>query len=502
MTQSAYEKLVYRLEGTSKADPAAFRVRVFLLACLFPLVFWVVPVLAAYLFWEFSELNGGALALGLALSLLSVALLQSALLRYCQLQLAPRDGKSFRRRDLPALFDLADRIAGKLKGPGLDRLVISTRGDAEIRYCRHDGLLGAKQRVLVVGLPYLLAMPMREVTALLVHELAHLALTHGFLGRWIYRQRLGLSRIHAWLSLRAAPHLLGRLALAFCRMLLIHYRAYTFVLIRQLEHEADAAALTLAGEDAHAGRLIRQNLFTRWLDKVYWPKFLAQADDLDVPEQLPFAAMQQALPGVHEDWARLDALLAAMREDATLDDPHPCLQERLDVLERKPSLPAPPQQSAAEALFGSGLDALVADLDQLWWQGYRPDWQAQFRRRERDRQRADELASQPAEELSSDALFELAQLRYRLGERKPALALLRLLLERRDAPKAQACLLRGKIMLRAGDRRGLEALLEAVRTDGALASDCLRTGRDYLRRHPSVISAGQWENAVQMACSA
>lgn len=496
MDANTYEHLVFRLEGASKDDPAAFRFKVLLISSLAYVVLFLVLLglaWAVYLLYQVAMTQHHGYSLfKVGLLVLTLLPLFGVTLSTFLTRLPPPEGRELSRAEAPRVFELIDKIQRKLKGPKIDHVLIDERYNAAICQVPRLGLFGWHRNYLIIGLPYLLGTPTREAIATLAHEYGHLTGEHGKTGSWIYRQRLTFGAIRDKLASSAEGNWINDLMAAALDRFAPYYNAYTFVLSRQQEYEADATASRIAGEAVNASGLVRDTLLGRWIENIFWPRLYAQADEVEVPRFMPFTAMRTAIGLSYEDWAKPEHLRAALKDESGLLDTHPCLRERLEAMDCKASLPPPLEHSAGESLLGASLRTLIDEFDERWWQAHRADWQRHFRRHTEERQRLAALATRDIAGMTSEELYELAQLQYRHADRQAALFSVSQLLERQDAPAARASLLKGKIMLRLGDRQGLDWLVQAMHAEPGLSDEALRAGYTFLQRAFSQAAAEEW----------
>src|SRR6185436_16016968 len=108
------------------------------------------------------------------------------------------------------------------------------------------GMFGWRTNYLVVGLPLLKAIGPDEFRAVLAHEFGHLSGRHGKFSGWIYRQRESwiqiLTRVHQ------ERHYASFIFEWFLKWYAPYFNAYSFVLARAQEYEADSFAVDLAGK--------------------------------------------------------------------------------------------------------------------------------------------------------------------------------------------------------------------------------------------------------------
>ena len=107
---------------------------------------------------------------------------------------------------------------------------------------------------LVLGLPLMAGLPRAQFRAILAHELAHASRYHGRFGSWIYRLRTTWDSVLSYVT--EERHWTRVLLDVFLKHYVPYFDAYSFVLIRNHELEADRAAVELAGRDAHGQALV------------------------------------------------------------------------------------------------------------------------------------------------------------------------------------------------------------------------------------------------------
>ena len=113
--------------------------------------------------------------------------------------------------------------------------------------------------------------------ATVAHEYGHLCGDHGKMGAWIYRQRRTLLALYEQVEDMSESSWAHELMYNVLRRFMPRYDAYTFVLSRQQEYEADKTASEIAGAKHNATGLIRDELLARWIGENFWPTFYKQA---------------------------------------------------------------------------------------------------------------------------------------------------------------------------------------------------------------------------------
>lgn len=503
MDQEEFSWMVNRLEAEAANRPAAFRAKVILISCAAYIVLFVALALYAsfvVMGWIYLADNGMWVhKAGFALATLAALPVFYGVLRTLLTPLAPPTGRVLTHAEAPVLFDLLDKMRRRLKGPPIHHVLVDEEYNASICQLPRWGLVGPVTNYLTIGLPYMLGGQTSEIMSVVAHEYGHLCGAHGKLHAWIYRQRSTLEAVYrnvgtsdnespwhammAWLLDRFMPY----------------HDAYTFVLARQDEYEADRTASGLAGPDAGANGLVRSTLQGRWFHENFWPRLYLQADTRERPAFMPYQAMHTAFKMSYADWATEERLKQAWQVESNAHDTHPCLRDRVEALGLQARLPQPITANAASALLGSSAKILVDEFDRVWWERESRDWGARRRHVERSRGRLDELANMPLESLLLHELQELAMLQADVESMHAAKRTLEHLLRQPGGPFPKAEYTYGQIVLRHGDSRGLDYLRSAARNDRRLADDALRVAYSYLLDKRGQEAAQDWVNETMQA---
>jgi len=499
MDDNRYEYLVRRFELDAHHSPATFRSKVLLVSSLayvaLALVLLLVIALGFTAFYWLRDSRNVWVMIHLGLFALFLVGLLYTVLRAFLTRLSPPEGREITRAEAPKLFELIDRIQRKQKGPPLHRVVVDRSFNAAIAQVPRFGLFGGHRNHLILGLPYLYAMAPREMAATLAHEYGHLSGAHGKLGAWVYRQRLTFGALMDKVS-GSEGNWLDSLLHTGLRRFAPYFNAYTFVLSRQDEYQADAAAGRTVGHAAAATGLCRGELLADWIDEAFWPRLYAQAAHHPKPLFPPYSSMRTAFSASHLDWCNQERLNAALLRKSSLDDTHPCLRDRLEALEIPPSLPAPVEKSAAEALLGNFAHALAKEFDQAWWEEEKSAWLTHHREQRDSRQRIAELSPRPLESLSPFELQEYGGALVNCDRAAEALPVFKHLLQRPDGPFPRARMHYGRLLMEAGDMRGVDELAQAALEDHSLAERCLQFGYVFLCRKEGEEEAERWAEAL------
>jgi Zn-dependent protease with chaperone function len=409
MSEAERRALVARLETFAQRAPKAYRMRLALLAAL-----------------GFCVLGGAvALALGLSAGLIALLLVISPLLlvklakvvwipigfgwlvlRALWVRFEPPPGRPLAPGEAPRLVAEVERLRRAAGAPRLSGILIDDDLNAAAASVpRVLGLLGHRH-YLVLGLPLMQLLDPAQFASVIAHEFGHFGGGHGRFSGWIHRVRLSWYRVLDGLAARGAWA--SRVFERFFRWYAPYFDAYSFVLARQNEYQADAMAARLAGADVAGSALIRVNVGAARLEHDFWPSVIdANRERAEPPDRL-LRDMATALRSPHpQDDARLAVQLTAR---AGVHDTHPTLVQRLQALGVAAMVAPPPERSAAEVLLGDLLPSLEAAFSEDWRLRIGDGWRERYRAHADDCDRLAALESgsvrTPAETVEYAALVE------------------------------------------------------------------------------------------------
>jgi len=474
-TLAEYQDLVHAAEALAAVRPQAYRLRVAGLAALG--IGYVLLMLAGTLALVAAAVAAIVVSKSVALVKLAWVPLAFAFViaRSLWVRLPPPAGEPVRPEEAPALFAEIELVRQRMNARRIHSVVLTPDFNAAVSQVPRLGILGWPKNHLILGLPLLAALTPEQFRAVLAHEFGHLARNHARFGNWIYRIR------QVWGQLLGALEAKGgrttRLFTRFFDWYGPYFNAYSFVLARANEYEADDASARVAGASNAAAALTAVYAKAEYAERRYWGDFYAAATTRPEPPEQPFARYLAALRTVPADAAR-EGVAAALARRTTLENTHPSLADRLRALgEPAPALTSV-ERSAAEALLGPLLARLVDSTEAQWREGIGEAWRDHHRRMTETHERMAELATSTPQTLDDDALFELAVLSERTGDAGAARNLLETLLARRP-DHAAARFMRGRMRLAADDDGGVEDVEHSMRVDEA----ALEAGSELLYRH-------------------
>lgn len=481
MNNQQFDALVRRLEAEATAAPRAYKARVLALALVGYLYIGAVLALMFALIgacvWIMATTQGTQA--GLVKVVIGLLVFAGVIAKSLWVTFEPPAGRRLTRDEAPRLFEEAEEIRRALDAPRADVVLLSDEYNASVAQVPRLGIFGFPRNYLKVGLPLLAALPAAQVRAVLAHEFAHLSGAHGRFGNWIYRVRTSWYQLMQRLDERGS-----RASVIFKRFFdwyAPYFGAYTFVLMRQHEYEADRLAATVVGADAMAQTLVDLNVRGDFLESRFWPAVWKGAErgesaPGDVYARLARESCERLEADVAEEWRT-----GALKRRTDTDDTHPALRDRLAALLRRevgPERGAPDASvrfdaPAAAHYLGASHAPLSAELARGWQAAVVDAWHQRGEEAREGRERlADLRAKLAAGPLDLEEQWQLASWTEDLEGAAAALPLYRALLDRTpDNPAARFAV--GRLMLGAGDESGIALVEDAMaRDDDAVLPGC------------------------------
>jgi Peptidase family M48 len=387
--------------------------------------------------------------------------------------------------DAPALFaaldDVLQRMAHTKNGRTEYALVhsVSIDGsfDTKLYQVARRGVFGGFENHLHLGVPLLAALSIAELKAVLAHEIGHFGGEQERFAAWVYRQRA------VWRALQTRfenPSTLGEQALAkFFLWYAAYFRAYSFVVARNLEYSADRAAAKATHPGAVANALTKLALMRRFLDQDFWPRLMSQVEAAPEPPYLPYSMMPRAFGMGLKQWSRQEWLEKCLRIMPAEGDTHPSLGDRFAALNIEPAPPTYSADRSSLSLFGTQSAAILKWCDQAWLKENGIAWRQRHKAIGELKWKISEYERTPASELPAEDLWQKILLLLDLGDDASATEELRMLVTR-EPSMAKAQLMLGKLLLRAGDEQGLKNLQAAAKHDTNIIEEAAGAGYTYL----------------------
>lgn len=460
MTREKFDAIVARLTVSARRNPQVYQVKVALLAFAGYAYLGLMLLLAL-----------GVLGL-MGLLLLSgkgiyfvikggwiVLLFAGAILRGLWVRFPQPEGRRVTPEEAPMLFATLDEFRRAMQGPRVHVVLVTNDFNASVVQVPRLGIFGFHRNYLIVGLPFMETMSPAEFKAVLAHEYGHLSSAHGKFNNWIYRQRTAWARI---VDLMVERNQGDWVILPFLRRFAPYFNAYSFVLARANEYEADRASVRLTDARTTASALLRSELFGQYLGEKVYPAFHRQAWHAPQPalawsEHLRRELKSGPAPADLNRWT----LRATTRRTDSMDT-HPALLDRIAAVGVAPELAPVRGPSSASVLLGEvTARQLHAEFDRRWQEENRDAWRARYEQAQQARKKLADLEARTGwTRLSWDEAWEQAALVEQLRSPDEALPLFQAL-RARDPMHAGAAVAVGRLLLARGDAGG-EALLEGA----------------------------------------
>lgn len=493
MKYEKYVSLIKTLEDYAEKNPKSYQYRVaglaflgysyilgLILLCIFlPLLF----VIAAILNFEivvrviFPLLKLWFILIPGAVIFFS---LLSGAIRSLTAKVPEPSGNEIERRDAPELFDFVEKTCQKLEAQRPEKILVNDEFNASIITTPRFGIFGRKV-YLNLGLPLMYAISPEQFQAVLTHEIGHISGKHGAFSKWAYQLHEAWNRFIE--SQELQEHKLSFLYEKFVNWFFPYFSAYSFVLMRRHEREADDYTVQLVGAQPLGEALINLEVKGAMLSQEFWKQIFEENTKLDKPPTELFSRM--ALSFRHQNVEKEKQNLEKFVEVKTdYSDTHPSLAERLKTIGywktgELPALPEPIKTNAAENFFGKSLEDYKQRFDREWQEKISVKWKDNYEYLQKSQKRLDELAEK--ETLTVEELFEKLNL---VGEKEgsaAALPIARQVLEI-EPNHADANYILGGILLEQDDESGLKYLNKAMHLESRLKLPASEVAFNYLRR--------------------
>jgi Zn-dependent protease with chaperone function len=467
MDNAKFRALVARLERSAAERPGAYRLEVGGLAALgYVYVFAVLALLVAMLIGLVALAaqvrGGGGLAGKLALP---IAFVLYAIVRALWVRIPPPEGLALERTEARKLFQTIDAISAALAAPRFDHVLLTDDFNASVVQVPRLGIFGWQQNYLILGLPLMQALTPDQFRAVLAHEMGHLSGNHSRFRGWIYRVRQTWGTMLGRLEAQGSG--LGQLLFTrFLRWYAPFFNAYSFVLARSNEYEADRCSAEVAGAENAGAALVRLQIAHRFLAESYWPSVYREVAGSAEPPAAVYRGLADALRDqlpARDIGAWTDE---ALRRPTDYGDTHPSLADRLVALNvsadgARRLAGSTAGVSAAACYLGARAASLTRTLEQAWRDGVAAQWAARHHAVQEARGRLAELDSRAGNGgLTPEEQWERVGLTAEF-DHLAALPLAEALLDG-DTDHAGARMFVGRSLLEQGDERGVRHLEVAM----------------------------------------
>lgn len=482
MKYEQYTSLIEKLEDYAKENPKGYEWRVAALGALgygyflgLFFLFIILPILLVGLVIAVPQLLWILLKFGIKIVLFLIVALFGFLKVFWDVlgafwtKIPAPEGTEIFRADAPKLFEKVEQICEFLKSPRPNHILLIEDFNAAVITVPRFGLFG-KKVYLLIGLPLMQAITPEQFEAVLAHEIGHISGKHSRFSTWAYRLKETWGRFVA--SQEAEGNNLSFLYASFLNWYIPYFNAYSFVLCRRQEREADEFAVQYVGAKPLGEALINLEIKTRHLSQKFWKDVLDEAANDKTPPKELFTRMAMAFRET-DKIQDLKNLSKAVAINTDYNDSHPSLAERLKTMgywqnTDLPSLPSEAIETASCRYLGNLEEKYAVLFNQLWQERVKEEWQNRHDFLLDLQKRLDELDEKSKnEELSSDELYEKASLvAEKFGEKKSLPILLDIIEKFPEYANAQYAV--GIILLNDDDERGINYIEKAIQIDKTL----------------------------------
>lgn len=510
MKYDQYVSLIQDLEVSAAKNRRAYELKILLLIAVgygyffgLLLLFFVPIPVVALLLWQAPEQVWRLVLIGAKLWWILVPGLAvyfgfiGAALKSITARLPDPAGVELKRSDAPELFDFVDRTCKELKAKRPSKVLLTDEFNAAVSTMPRFGIFGQKV-ILLLGLPLMKALSPDQFKAVLAHEIGHISGKHGGFAKWAYQMREAWGRLIE--SQDETDHRFSALYKKFVEWFFPYFTAYSFVLMREHEKDADREAAKLAGARALGEALISIETKGARLQDDFWRKVHEENIASDKPSERIFTRMVNSLGFVADEQAAA-TLSKAVAVPTDHDDSHPSLADRLRLIEywtsgELPDLPADTAQDAATVFLGEASERFAAGFDAEWDEQADKTWKDRHEHFQGAQKRIAELEEARANgELSHEELRELAQLITEKDGFKAAIPMIDEAVER-FPEEAVTWYNLGLSRLFQDDERGLADLQKASEMDTSLKFEADQIAFEFLRGKGRLDEAKRYANSL------
>lgn len=478
--------LVQTLSVESRTSPRLYKVKVAGLAALgYLYILFVLGVLAGGAVLSFFTPLAGFLA-GQILAVFAIVLF--AVSRSLLVKFPPPAGLSLSRDEIPLVFRELEKTCGLLEAERIHRVVANLEFNCGVVQIPRFGPLGGQVNYIVLGWPLMQSLSVEEFRSVLVHEIGHISGRHSVFAAWIYRSREFWPKLLERLERRRAWGTV--LFRGFFRWYSQTMSAYSFVIARAHEFDADQSAATAVGKNATVSSLVRISILKDSVINKFWNNIWASASEHPEPPPHITAEIESALfkPIPYEEAAR--NLIGQLQLKTEPGDSHPCLADRLTALgwsqeegQHKANIGGrAPLPTAADHFLGHSCKTIREKLDEEWQKASRLNWRRQFQHVATGKATLECLEKELSKRLlTQEELWLRAKWTAELKSREEAVPVLEQVLSI-DPSHAAANFLLGSILTEKAELKGIQNLEAAANKDPLCAGAAYRLIADSLRK--------------------
>lgn len=462
-TLKDYDEYIKKLEVYARENPESYKMRVLLLALLgYIYIFSVLLVLILLiigfvLIIIFSHhLNALLIKFGIVFAIIIFVIIRSLWVNFHE-----PVGYEIKSKDAPPLFETIEELRKIFKAPKIHKVILDYGFNAGIMQVPRLGFLGFPKNYLLIGLPYMQAMSPEQFKGTLAHELAHISQTHGVINSRIYMIR---ETWHQMMNEMAKQSGFGLfLFRAFLNWYYPFFDAYSFILSRNHEYEADLLAAEIVGPKVKGDGLISAYVKMYFLEEDFWANLYLGANHNPTPSDTAISELLEALkkdiePEKFNKWLDIE-----LKRKSNFIDVHPSLSDRLSALKYKFEGVEKFNTTAAEVLLGENLLTLTKSMDQQWLQANKSYWENNYKYVQEEKAKLKVLEEKAAkEDITIEEAWEFATKTEYIYGKDEALKFYQIVLEY-DPEHAGANYATGTILLSKDTPDAVNFLTQAMK---------------------------------------
>jgi Zn-dependent protease with chaperone function len=478
MRLSAYDQMVARAEQAAQRSPESYRLwlrffagigfTVATLAIIGGIILVLLAIAVLIAAHQYGRLDNMTIQIAGVMGLFGASLTWTLVKTLVSPFPAPQ-GITLKPDDAQDLFAEITNLSRALKINRIDSVVLTN--ELFIRFYQRPrlGIFGWHQNTLILGLPLLRQLSVEQARAVIARELGHLRGEHGRSMAKMYRLR------ETWQTLgeRGGNKFLGK----FMSWYVPRFQAFSFVLARQQERDADRMASEWTSSTAAGSAFIRQHILSEQ-HRTFWDRqAVMAAHEAQAPVNMYDRLNNhlQETPNSARRW-----ITEALTRSNNRTEPLPCLQERLTIIgfPYRGELPASiaSDNSAAEQWLEKPRH-FIELFNKQWLDAHSEEWAIAHQKGQRLLARKAELEKDPLT-LPHEQWWELVQLQHQMMGSAAALpvncAFVALY------PQFAPGLFRlGAALLEQGDQRGVPFIEAAMFYDNDAVEPGYRTLRDF-----------------------
>jgi Zn-dependent protease with chaperone function len=374
MSQEEFVALIQKLEPQAKFNPAGYRQKLAWWARLgYGFIFFILAISLGLLALVIYGMVAGHVRGGMIRIVLFLGIFICILLRSLWITFAKPEGIPLNRAQSPELFAMVDELTTRIGAPRFDKVLLDKDFNAAVMQRPRLGIFGWPESYLLLGLPLLQSLSPEQFRAVIAHELGHLRGGDARFSNYIYRVNLTWQQVAAQLK---DSGITGIIMGAFFQWYAPRFAAWSFVLNRQNEYDADRTAAQACGARVIADALCSLPIQGDVAENKYWEGVKKQMQSVPEAPRAAFSNLlyqlkSQEIPREAQD----KTLQNALNEETGYADTHPSLTDRLKSLAVDARIPEPVGETAGERYLGVQNVAQFAQIfDKQWYETVQPQW--------------------------------------------------------------------------------------------------------------------------------